>query len=552
MKITFRPLAESHFPLLLKWLETPHVKAWWPVDRNLTIVDGDLEAKWSPELIQAKYGDYVKGYKLENGITKTIKAYIICVDNVPIGYIQIYNAYDFVYSVSLDGLPSSLAAFDVLIGEEAYLKQDIGSQAIAQFFKEYGNTYTHVFADPENTNLAAIRAYEKVGFKKCTQQPGIGEVWMILDRISRPDPLCTIHKLVHEHYANAKAIFWAGSVSQGQGTSASDLDLVIVFDAIPNAYREAFVYDGWPIDAFIHDMDTLRYFYEESRTGNGISGLIHMILNGREVMDSSAFSENIKELSQKILNAGPAIWDKEQIDKERFLITDVLDDIKYPAGRDEQIASTAWLFEALGQFYFRSQNKWCASGKSLMRYLKNDNPDLALEFNQSFERLFQTGEIAGLESVVQKILTPYGGLLWDGFRSDAPKERKFIQENSVLEELKAREPIFHYPDKFGKSEQDILAQMCDEFWEVGASGNVYTKQDVLDTLLARYNDLNYQDIWETKDFQLTQIAPDNYLLTYVLIQDKTRLTRRSTSWRKVNGQWKILYHQGTIISGGQA
>jgi hypothetical protein len=111
-----------------------------------------------------------------------------------------------------------------------------------------------------------------------------------------PDPLCTIHKVVHEHYANAKAIFWAGSVSEGQGTSASDLDLVIVFDAIPNAFREAFVYDGWPIDAFIHDMDTLRYFFEESRAGNGISGLIHMILNGREVTDSSTFSENIKTL----------------------------------------------------------------------------------------------------------------------------------------------------------------------------------------------------------------------------------------------------------------
>lgn len=62
--------------------------------------------------------------------------------------------------------------------------------------------------------------------------------------------------------------------------------------------------------------------------------------------------------------------------------------------------------------------------------------------------------------------------------------------------------------------------------------------------------IHYQDIWETKDFELTKMASDNYLLTYVLIQDKTRHTRRSTIWRKVNGQWKILYHQGTIISGG--
>ena len=89
--------------------------------------------------------------------------------------------------------------------------------------------------------------------------------------------------------------------------------------------------------------------------------------------------------------------------------------------------------------------------------------------------------------------------------------------------------------------------ICDEFWEVGASGKVYTREDVISTLLERYNDSHYQDIWETSDFKLIRIAPDNYLLTYVLIQNKTRTTRRSTIWRHCNCQWKIVYHQGTVI-----
>jgi hypothetical protein len=122
--------------------------------------------------------------------------------------------------------------------------------------------------------------------------------------------------------------------------------------------------------------------------------------------------------------------------------------------------------------------------------------------------------------------------------------------NKILNELASREPIFHHPQKFGKTKQDIENQMCDEFWEVGASGTVYTKEDVIETLLERYNNPNYQDIWETKDFELTKIAPDHYLLTYILIQDKIRVTRRSTIWRKHNGDWKILYHQGTVIDGG--
>ena len=85
---------------------------------------------------------------------------------------------------------------------------------------------------------------------------------MIKDLSSRSDPLATIQKLIKERYVDAKAVFWAGSVSEDLGTSASDLDLVIVFEKVAHAYREAFIYDAWPIDAFIHDIDTLRYFFE--------------------------------------------------------------------------------------------------------------------------------------------------------------------------------------------------------------------------------------------------------------------------------------------------
>ena len=116
----------------------------------------------------------------------------------------------------------------------------------------------------------------------------------------------------------------------------------------------------------------------------------------------------------------------------------------------------------------------------------------------------------------------------------------------VLEELKTREPIFHHPDKFGKTKRDIENQMCEEFWEVGASGNIYTREYVIDVLLKRYADPDYKDVWETKDFDLIQIAPDNYLVTYVLIQGD-RITRRATIWRNVDGHWKIVYHQGTLV-----
>jgi hypothetical protein len=44
-----------------------------------------------------------------------------------------------------------------------------------------------------------------------------------------------------------------------------------------------------------------------------------------------------------------------------------------------------------------------------------------------------------------------------------------------------------------------------------------------------------------------EIAPDKYPLTYALVQDATRVTRRATIWRRSSDGWKIVYHQGTIV-----
>lgn len=155
-KISFTKLQTHHFPLLLQWLEAPHVKAWW--DQNIL---------WTPELIEEKYSPYVEGYKLESGydISKPMHAYIILTNYVEIGYIQYYNAYDFEREEPIAGLPQSLAAFDIFIGEEEYVGKGIGSRVLKQFCDEYiFNEFDHCLVDPDLGNLGAVKAYEKAGF----------------------------------------------------------------------------------------------------------------------------------------------------------------------------------------------------------------------------------------------------------------------------------------------------------------------------------------------------------------------------------------------------
>ncbi len=66
MTITFQPLNESYFQLLLKWLEAPHVKKWW-----------DQDVTYTMDLVREKYSSYVKGYKFIDGIQKPIQGFII-------------------------------------------------------------------------------------------------------------------------------------------------------------------------------------------------------------------------------------------------------------------------------------------------------------------------------------------------------------------------------------------------------------------------------------------------------------------------------------------
>lgn len=113
----------------------------------------------------------------------------------------------------------------------------------------------------------------------------------------------------------------------------------------------------------------------------------------------------------------------------------------------------------------------------------------------------------------------------------------------ILEELRQREPIFHTP-AFGT---DFEHTMAPDYWEVGASGRRYSR----DFILQWMSDAPPIDAaaagWQSTGHALRRLGPDTYLLTYTLRQAE-RLTRRATIWQSTLEGWRILYHQGTIVT----
>jgi RimJ/RimL family protein N-acetyltransferase len=144
----FKKLTQTDFPILFPWFDEPHVRQWWP----------------TPE----------KGELLSNFL-KRIRSnstfgYIVLLNDIPLGYIQYYyidqgektGAY-------LPSFESKAIGIDQFIGSPYYIGKGYGTQMIQEFI-QYVLTQEPdirtIIVDPSPENYAAIRCYEKVGFKK--------------------------------------------------------------------------------------------------------------------------------------------------------------------------------------------------------------------------------------------------------------------------------------------------------------------------------------------------------------------------------------------------
>lgn len=157
--ISFRELRLSDLDLMHRWLNAPHVRRWW------------YDEGTSRREIEEAYLPLIEG-------RDAAKPFVILHEDRPIGYIQSYaisTENDEAYANLVD--VENSAGVDLFIGEAGYLHRGLGRHVIRRFLSE------HVFSDPEieacvigpePKNTAAIRAYEKAGFRffKTIQVPG--------------------------------------------------------------------------------------------------------------------------------------------------------------------------------------------------------------------------------------------------------------------------------------------------------------------------------------------------------------------------------------------
>lgn len=234
--------------------------------------------------------------------------------------------------------------------------------------------------------------------------------------------LAAARKCLATRFRDASHLFVAGSVLRGEGNAFSDIDIVVLYPKLERAWRESFVLDGFPIEAFVQDPETLAYFFENDAE-RGVPVIIDMVANGVILGDASVEANAMQQRARQILAAGPKPLAGAPLDALRYILTDLADDLRAERPADEIAATAAQLYPRLIDLMLLGRNHWTGNGKWGPRLLRRLDPAIASLTADAFRDAVQ-GDAAALLSLTDGELARHGGPCFDGYRSDAAKNAR--------------------------------------------------------------------------------------------------------------------------------
>jgi hypothetical protein len=105
-----------------------------------------------------------------------------------------------------------------------------------------------------------------------------------------------------------------------------------------------------------------------------------------------------------------------------------------------------------------------------------------------------------------------------------------------------------------RSDRHYLEQaLDDDMIEFGKSGGIYDKRSIIQALEGERSGAAPADRLELVDAMTMLLAADTVLLTYrlrarPLAGTEAVASLRSSVWKKKEGRWRLLFHQGTATA----
>jgi hypothetical protein len=227
-------------------------------------------------------------------------------------------------------------------------------------------------------------------------------------------------------FPGADTALLGGSTAGDAAGPGSDLDVVVLYPHLPDgAWRVTERHEGQLVEAFVHDLETLRYFFDVFDGPSGVPILAELVATGLEVPGlPSRLAIPAKAMARGVLAAGPPKLDQADLDRRRFTLSSLAEDLLDQRPRHERIAIVAALYSGLADFALRAAGHFGGNGKGLARSLTSFDPNLASRFDAAFG----AGDVDRMQALVDEVLAPYGGRLVDGYRAQAPADWRLSLE----------------------------------------------------------------------------------------------------------------------------
>jgi len=148
--LSFRPLNFTDIPLIHRWFNLPHIQKYYSLQQ------------WTKNEVLNKLKPYIEG-------TKPVTGYIVLMNDSPIGYIQYYRVSDYPWPDQnlTEEIVNQAAGLDMFIGDEKLIGKGFGSKIVSDFLNQFiWPEFEYCLVDPDITNTAAIRCYEKINFRE--------------------------------------------------------------------------------------------------------------------------------------------------------------------------------------------------------------------------------------------------------------------------------------------------------------------------------------------------------------------------------------------------
>lgn len=237
--------------------------------------------------------------------------------------------------------------------------------------------------------------------------------------------MTTARAAVAEHCPDAVQAWLSGSVVRGTATPTSDLDVMVLLPdgRGDDVHRRSLVVDRWPVELFVNTEASVRRFVEQE-VARRSPNTLRIVADGVPLLPGDA-GAGLQQDCRAALAAGPEPVAPQSLDRMRYGLTDLLDDLA--GGPDgallDAVVVTVW--RATAELLLAAERRWSGGGKWLVREVQALDADRgtawAARLHQSLHAAL-AGEPVALVAVADDVLGLVGGRLWDGFSEQAPPD----------------------------------------------------------------------------------------------------------------------------------